>query len=256
MKVREKLTYSGDTLEPDFYLIDTAGRIYHRGKKKKTSRAAQKKLNHENAVKKLRRILEENFTEDDYKIDLTFCDDEMPLTYSDCQKMWTNFVRRLKRRRDKLGLPELKYAYSIECKVSKRTGVARFHFHGAISGGVSPKELRKIWGHGDINKIDNLQFTNKALEPLAKYMLKERSNELLPQGRKCYTTSQNLRPPKEKVKDGVFSAAYLERLCKERIDDTDFWERRYKGYRFIEAKASHNGDYGTWHLSVFMRKKE
>lgn len=256
MKVREKLTFSGKTLEPDFFMINNAGRLYSRGKKKKISRAAQKKLNDENARKKLRRLLDENFTEDDYKIDLTFRDDEMPLTYEECQRRFANFIRRLKRVRKKRGLPEVKYAYAIECAVSKRTGVARFHFHGAISGSISPKELRKIWGYGDINKIEDLQFTDKGLEPLANYMCKEWSNELLPQNRKRYSTSQNLRLPKEKTKDGVFSAAYLERLCKQRIDDSDYWERRYKGYRFIESKATYNQDYGTWHLSVFMRKKE
>ncbi len=256
MKVREKLTYSGKTLEPDFFMVNNAGRLYSRGKKKKISRTAQKKLNNENSIKKLRRLLDENFTEEDYKIDLTFRDNEMPPTYEECQNRFANFIRRLKRFRKKRALPELKYAYAIECKVSKRTGVARFHFHGAISGGVSPKELRKIWSYGDINTIDNLQFTDKGLEPLARYMCKDWENESLPENRKRFSTSQNLRPPKEKNKDGVFSAAYLERLCKQRIDDSDYWERRYKGYRFIESKATYNQDYGTWHLSVFMRKKE
>ncbi len=259
MNIREKRTFSGKTFEPEFYPVKIDGRRYTRGTKKKRSRAVQKKLNDKNARKFLRQLLDTNFDESGYYCTFTYRDDEMPLTYNACKTDVNNFLKRLRRARKKSGLKEdLKYIYAIEMKVSKRTGVARFHLHIVINGGLKRNQVKDIWGKGDIKKIDELQPDYEwGFQRLANYLCKEWDNELLPQNRKRYTPSRNLKKPKTPPpKDGVFSARYLEKLCKQRIDDADFWERRYKGYRFIHADADYNEDYGTWHLSVFMRKKE
>lgn len=256
MKVREKKTYSGKTLEPEFFMITENGRTYTRGTKRKISRAVQKQLNDKNARIKLRRLLDTNFDESGYYCTFTYEDSEMPLSYSDCKKDINNFLKRLRRAMAKLGI-DLKYIYVIEIKVSKKTGVARYHLHIVINGGLSRSEIKKIWGKGYIKKVEELQPDEHGFQRLANYFCKEWQNELLPEGRKRYTPSRNLKQPKTPPpKDGVFSARHLEKLCKQRIDDAEFWERRYKGYRFIDAQAVYNQDYGTWHLSLFMRKKE
>lgn len=256
MKVREKKTYSGKTLEPEFFMITENGRIYTRGAKKKISRAVQKQLNDKNARIKLRRLLDTNFDESGYYCTFTYKDSEMPLSYADCKKDINNFLKRLRRAMAKLGI-ELKYIYVIEIKVSKKTGVARYHLHIVINGGLSRSEIKKIWGKGDIKKVEELQPDEHGFQRLANYFCKEWNNSLLPDKRKRYTPSRNLKQPKTTPpKDGVFSSRHIEKLCKKRIDDADYWERRYKGYRFIDAHADYNQDYGTWHLSLFMRKKE
>lgn len=256
MKVREKKTYSGKTFEPEFYMITENGRIYTRGKKKKISRAVQKQLNDKNARKKLRRLLDTNFDESGYYCTFTYKDNEMPMTYADCKKDVNNFLKRLRRAMAKLGI-DLKYIYVIEIKVSKKTGVARYHLHIVINGGLTRSKIKIIWGKGDIKTVEELQPNEHGFERLANYFYKDWESELLPGSRKRYTPSRNLKQPKTPPpKDGVFSARHLEKLCKQRIDDAAFWERRYKGYRFIDAQADYNEDYGTWHLSLFMRKKE
>jgi hypothetical protein len=255
--IREKLIYAGKTLEPVFYATTKNGRVYTRGKKKKISRAVQKKLNDENARKKLRRLLDENFEDEkDYYCTFTYRDDEMPSSYKEFKNDINNFLKRIRRLRNKNNLPELKYIYVIECTVSKRTGVARWHFHIVMSGGIDRKTIKKMWGHGDIKRVEELQSNEHGYEPLAIYFCKEWTNELLPENRKRYTPSRNLKLREPKIKDDVFSARYLEKLCKERIDDKEYWKKRYKGYRFVDATADYNEDYDTWHLSVFMRKKE
>lgn len=257
MNIREKKTYSGKTFEPEFYPVTIDGRRYSRGKKKKISRAVQKQLNDKNAKKQLRRLIDTNFDENDYYCTFTYRDEEMPSSYEDCKKDINNYLRRMRRAFQRQGLGDLKYIYAIERKVSEKTGVARFHLHIVISGGLSRKEMKKIWGKGDIKKVEELQPSEHGFERLADYLCKEWNNQLLPNNRKRYTPSRNLKQPRTPPpKDGVFSAKYLEKLCKQRIDDSDYWERRYKGYRFIFAEAEYNEDYGTWHLSVFMRKKE
>lgn len=256
MKVREKKTYSGKTLEPEFYLVTANGRAYSRGAKKNNSRAVQKQLNDKNARKKLRQLLDTNFDESDYYCTFTYRDNEMPTSYEACKKDINNFLKRVRRAMAK-ACKELKYIYVVEIKVSKKTGIARFHLHIVISGGLKRSEIKALWGKGDIKQVEELQPDEHGFQRLANYLCKEWNNELLPECRKRYTPSRNLKQPKvSPPKDGVFSQRYLEKICKQRIDDAKFWERRYKGYRFIDATAIYNEDYGLWHLSLFMRKKE
>ncbi|MEE0873981.1 MAG: hypothetical protein UIH27_11050 [Ruminococcus sp.] len=258
MKVREKRVVSGKLVEAEFFVIASGGRRYTRGKKKQVSRAVQQRLNDKNARKKLHRLLEANFSaEKDYYCTFTYRNSEMPQTYAECKRDINNYFKRLRRARSKARLPELKYIYVIECKVSKKTGVPRFHVHIVLNGGLPRKEIKEIWGKGDIKKVEELQEGENGFEALANYLCKEWSNAQLPADRKRYTPSRNLKQPHfPKPKDGVFSQRHLEKLCKQRIDDAPFWERRYKGCRFISAEAVYNEDYGTWALSVTMRKKE
>lgn len=258
MKIREKQIRSGKTLEIEFYSVTADGKRYSRGKKKKTSRAVQKKLNDNNARKYLRRLLDENFVENqDYYCTYTYRNDEMPVNYAEVKRDVNNFLRRLRRARNKEDLPELKYIYAVECTVSKRTGIARWHLHFVLSGGLPRKLMKDLWGKGDIKKVEELQSNEYGFAGLAQYLCKEWNSELLPKGRKRYNPSRNLKPPKEKKKDGVFTKPFLEKLCMERVDDIRYWEHRYKDkYRFISATPEYNEDYGTWSLSVFMRKKE
>ena len=250
MKVREKRITSGKLFEAEFYVATADGRLYTRGRKKRVSRAVQKKLNDKNARKKLRRLIETNFiAEKDYYCTFTY-NEEMPETYEACKRDVNNYFKRVRRARKKAGLSELKYIYVIEKK-------KRFHIHLIINGGLKRKEIKKLWGKGDIKKVEELQEGTNGFEAITKYFCKEWNNELLPGNRKRYTPSRNLKQPKESPpKDGVFKMRYLEKLCKQRIDDADFWEHRYKGRRFIGAEAVYNEDYGIWALSVTMRKRE
>ena len=257
MKIREKRIYSGKILEAEFFRITADGRRLSFGGKRKVSRESQRKLNEKNARKKLRRLIEANFKEEeDYYCTFTYTDKEMPKSYEACKRDVNNFMRRVRRAREKAGLSELKYIYTIEFTVSKRTGIARFNIHMVISGGLSRKEIKGLWGKGEIKKVEELQAGEHGFEALAKYMCKEWHNELLPENRKRYTPSRNLEQPIEKPKDGVFKPRFLEKLCTQYIDDRNYWENRYKGYHFVDATPEYNQDYGTWSLSVFMRKRE
>lgn len=250
MKIREKRIFSGKILEAEFFPVTSDGRRYSRGKKKKVSRASQQALNDKNARKKLRRLIENNFVaENDYYCTFTYTDKESPDTYEECKRDINNFFRRLRRARDNAGLPELKYIYAVEY-------TTRFNIHMVISGGLSRKEVKKLWGKGEIKTVEELQEGERGFERLANYLCKEWSNKKLPGNRKRYTPSRNLKQPEERKKDGVFSARYLEKLCKQCVGDRDYWERRYRGYTFVDATPEYNEDYGAWYLSVFLKKRE
>ena len=257
MKIREKRIFSGKILEAEFYPVTADGKLYTRGKKKEVSRESQQKLNDKNARKKLRRLIENNFEEEnDYYCTFTYTNNEIPKTYEECKRDLTNFFRRMRRAREKENLPELKYIYAIEFTASKRTGIARFNIHMVINGGLPRKVVKKMWGKGEIKKVEELQAGEHGFERLANYMCKEWSNELLPKNRKRYTPSRNLKQPTEKRRDGVFKPRFLEKICKQRLDDRAYWENRYKGYSFVSAESEYNEDYGAWYLSVFLKKRE
>ena len=250
MKIREKRIFSGKVLEAEFYPVTADGRRHSRGTKKKLSRAAQQKLNDKNARKKLRRLMDKNFEEEkDYYCTFTFSADEAPEGYEACKRDITNFFRRLRRAREKAGLPELKYIYAVEY-------TTRFHIHMVINGGLSRKEVKSLWGKGEIKKVEELQAGEHGFQALANYLCKEWSNKKLPSSRKRYTPSRNLEQPEEKRRDNVFSPRHLEKLCKQYNADREYWEKRYKGYTFIDASPEYNEICGTWNLSVFLKKRE
>ena len=62
--------------------------------------------------------------------------------------------------------------------------------------------------------------------------------------------------PDPSKRDGRTSNRQLEHWAKERIDDAAFWERRYKGYRFVRCFARKNPFNGHWYLSVIMYRTD
>ena len=59
-----------------------------------------------------------------------------------------------------------------------------------------------------------------------------------------------------KIKDGGVTKRQLEKWCADRVDDAEFWERRYKGYKFVRAFPRWNEYNANWYLSVDMYKTD
>ena len=248
--IREKNIISGAMYEAEFYPVFPNGRrMPQRKPKTHPTSKEQANLNDKNARKKIVRLVNANFGKGDIVIHGTYCDSEMPSSEEQCRKDIQNYIRRIKRYREKQGLPEMKYIYVIEAKVSKKTGLVRYHFH-MITNAMDRDTAEEMWPFGDWTNADRLQPNEKGCEALAKYLVKK------PEGGKRWAQSRNLDKPKEpKPKDGKISKRHLQRLATERIDDAPYREKRYKGYRFIEAVARYNEFNGHWYLSVVMFKK-
>lgn len=247
--IRESRIESGNMFEVEFYPVFSDGRrIPDRAPKTKLSCEAQKKLNLKNARKKFVRLINTNFTRRDIVVHGTYRDREMPADEAGVRKDIKNYIDRIRRWRRRRGLPELKYVYVIEAKVSARTGVLRWHFHMVLSG-MDRDTAEQMWGHGDYTNADRLQPGEKGCEALAKYMTK------CPMGSKRWAGSRNLdKPTVHGPRDGKISESWLARLAQQRLDDRGYWENRYKGYRFVEASAYYNEINGHWYLSVVMYK--
>ena len=105
-----------------------------------------------------------------------------------------------------------------------------------------------MWTNGPRTNCNNYQPEKFGPEAAARYMSKD------PQGAKRFCCSRNLEKPKEKTKDGKISRTAVERMATERVDDAAYWEKRYKGYRFLRCYSRFNEYNGRWYVSAVMYK--
>lgn len=273
---REKHTKSGRLLEVDFFPVWADGRrMPTRAPKTKRSTEEQAKYNRKKAVKNFVRLVNANFDTGDNIMHPTYIAEKAPQTEAAARKDLQNFFRRAKTKRaselkrvtallkanpnDK-GLRERKkkleepfrYMYRIEeqiYKTGKRKGRSNWHFHIFLTGGIDRDTLEDLWPLGVRVNADRYQPERFGPEAAALYFAKEG------QGKQIFGFSKNLkRPAQPKPRDGRITKRGVERLVKERIDDAEYWERKYKGYRFIRCFARYNNFNGHWYLSVIMYK--
>ena len=238
MKSREKRIISGDYLEVECYPVTEHGHRYDR--KRKLSRIEQQKLNEKNATKKLIRLINTNFVKGDTIIHCTYRPEQMPNTEKDVIKDIQNYFRRVKNFRKKHELPKIKYIYVIECKNGK------WHWHGIMSA-MDRDTAENLWKYGDFVNADRFQPTAKeGGEAFARYISKK------PMGTKRWYCSKNLKEPTVKTKDGIYTRRGIARIAKDRVDDRQYWECKYKGYRFVSATPVYNEFNGWWYLYVKM----
>jgi hypothetical protein len=256
MKSREKRIKSGRTLEVELYPVDTTGR--RRDFKHKLSSSAQAELNRKNSNKHLQRLLDTNFDENDYYCTFTYKDEQLPQDYKGVKRDVNNFLRRIRRARKKLNLAELKYVYIIEV-IGRKRKHNNYHIHIVLSGGLDRQTIKTLWGKGNINKIDELQPNENGLESLSKYFSKQFKDENAPKGFHKYTPSRNLKQPEIKVIENpkiAHTRSGIERIARERVDDKEYWARKYKGYRFVSCKPVYNEFNGWWYIYVRMQRQE
>ena len=286
---REKITKSGPLLEADFFpTFDSGKKIPVRAPKKKPTKKAMEKYNALQATKKLVRLVNANFGDEDYFLHPTYDPIYAPQSEEQARRDIVNYLRRVKRRREKeceklkAELKEVKaiynampmnryiekqileikgkikkleepfrYIYVIEKQVYKTgiyAGLVNWHFHLFVSGGLPSRVLEGMWGKGIRCNCDNYQPDKFGPEAAAKYISKD------PQGAKRFCYSRNLKKPKVKVKDGSVSRRKVEIMAKLRVDDAEYWETRYKGYKFLRCYPRYNEYNGFWYLSVVMYK--
>lgn len=246
-KYREKKYICGKYMEVCVYPVYEV----IKGKKRRVGRTpdAQKALNDHNRKRKLTRLLNTNFTEDDIKIELTYSDESCPHSDEEAQRMLTNFLRRLKRYRKKNALPDLKYIVVTE--KGKKSG--RYHHHCVLSGGMLAKDIRDIWGHGII-RLTQLEPGEKGLDALAQYLTKNLTNGAVEENQKAWHASRNLKQPVERTNDSRISKKKAREMS-ENQECRDIFEAMYPDYFFYECQSFYNDVNGQYYLSISMNEK-
>lgn len=221
-----------------------------RRKKEKPSTPGKAKWNRKNAIRKFRQKVMTNFSKEDYYMTFTFSTENMPETKEDGKKEFHNFIRRINRRRKKLGLDAVKYMGTMESK-EKKTGTT-YHFHMIISGGLSRDEMEEIWKKGLCNASKLRIDDNELMQKLCQYITKKIDRK--EKHSRSYLCSRNLKNPIIKKNDWKFSHRKLNELAGL-TDCPEVWESIYIGYQFIEASAVFS-DLNGWHVMAKLKRRD
>lgn len=178
--------YCGDVYEvEEYYSPRIRGKRIPRGKNQHLSSEQQMELNLRNARKKLSRTINTNFGKGDVFVTLTYAEEP---TEGVARREMTNFLRRVKRYRQKEGMSPLKYVAVTEMSDH------RIHHH-MILNAISADAVFSQWkkGRAIISKLEpGGDYTG-----LANYITKEAS--LYGRGKR-WSQSRNLKKPKIRVR--------------------------------------------------------
>lgn len=218
-----------------------------RTKRKRETSPSQSNLNDKNARRYLIRLANINFGKGDIWATFGWNNDCIPGSTEEAKKDVVNFIRRINRRRKKIGLGNAKYIYIIA--VDEYT---RPHFHILLSGdGMDRDEIETLWGKCDrpntrrIAPDDDFLITG-----LATYITQN------PHGTKRWCPSKNLKKPDEPKRSySKFSRRKVESMVKNNDALKVEMEKAYEGYKFIDAEVKYNGLNAAFYIYCRMVKK-
>lgn len=268
MGYQTKTTIAGQRLEAEVYPIfgrDTSETL-RRAKKTNVTPERQARLNRERSIRHLVQLADANFTEQDIHLTLTY---RSAPTYERARKDMRNFCLRLKRAREKAGLPELKYIYTIEGDDDGKK--ERIHIHMLTNGDMDREEVEEIWNRtyaykyskkGDkdwFNTVyplrvgyanaDRLQPDENGLEAIARYLVKQQKN-----GRK-WCASRNLKQPKWRTSDSRCSRGQVKRIAYDMRNEAKAqMEKIYPGYKFVSCQVRYSDIVDGAYIRCVMRR--
>lgn len=245
MGYRTKTTVAGPRLEAEVYPIfgrDTSATL-RRAKKTNVTPEKVQRLNRERAVRHLIQLADANFGEQDIHLTLTY---RNAPTYERARKDMRNFCLRLKRAREKAGLPELKYIYTIEGDDDGKK--ERIHIHMLTNGDMDRAEVERIWEKGWTN-ADRLQPDENGLEAIARYLVKQQKN------RKKWCASRNLKQPKSRTSDSRCSRGQVKRIAFDMRNEAKAqMEKIYPGYQFVSCQVRYSDIVDGAYIRCIMRR--
>ena len=271
--IRTRTIRAGDALEVECFPITKVGERARRECRLRRSRPGQEALNRRNAEKRIRRLIDANFTSQDYVVTLTW--DYSPIdlfhmSHRDALKKWdelglpvdedearrelVKYVKRLKYHmaRRGYGAKELKYLYVLEVTHQRRDAdpaalYARHHFHAVIHApGLSVDDIKAIWPHGDV-RCDRLSFRGSGSAGLAAYITKQHGVERVDRdGRRLrrWAASKNLKEPEVTVSNRKVSRRRAALVAQDvQQYGRAIFEKLYPGYQCAEEPTVRYSDF-------------
>jgi len=272
--IRTRTVRAGALLVVEAYPLAVLNREARRELRRRKTRAAMEAVNRRNTQRRVLWLLENNFTPLSYRLDLTFdygfvdrgqsnmgdvkASMErlgVPMCDEDARKLVRNFFDRvrywMKKAGQKPGL--LKYLYVIETTREPRDEdpnplPPRYHFHIVIDApGLDGEALKALWPYG-YGRADHLDFRFGGMEPLAKYLTKQRGaagySRTGDRIQRRWAHSRNLKNPDIRVSDRKISRRRARRIAEDvRQFGREILERLYPGYRCAEEPVVKYSDF-------------
>lgn len=219
---------------------------FQKWKPRKTKKA-QRNLNEKNARKRLIRLINENFTVDDWAIHLTYSNQNRPPSIKDAEKEVYKYIRKINYRRKKLGLPNAKWIYVTEYDPKKKIKV---HHHLLMEKGVDRKVMKDLWTNGTRTEIKELEPDEYGLTGLANYISKD------PKGKKRWKSSKNLKKPVERKSYTSFSKRKIRKMIKDDSLVSLYMNQQYKAKQYLDHEIRYNKVNHMYYIYVRMKVKE
>lgn len=263
--VREKRVVVGDGYqEIDIFTRDTAQdepiRRGARKRKHKVTKPKQQNLNEKNSKRYLVQLANGNFHEGDLFVTLTYNDAHLPSTIEEAEHHVTLFIRRVKAKRKKLGLPDLKYILVTEYQLNDDGTIRIRPHHHLLMNDMDRDTLEGLWkekrqklGKPDAQRIDpDLDKEHNKIEGLARYMVKA------PKGKKRWSSSRNLERPVETKNDHKYSKKKVREAAEDPAKGYVMFEKEYGDEWEIVAPIQYvlNELTGEWGAYLKMWKKK
>ncbi len=227
---------------------------------KKDNSRAQKNLNDKNARKYVERLINQNFTDRDIWITLTYDDEHIPPD-GDIDAAIKNmqlFIRRVNYQRGKRGLPNAKYVYVTE--YSPNADI-RWHHHIVMDGMMEMDIVEACWKQASRNEIRPLQTDENGLSGLANYIVKEKDRI---RSEKRWNSSHGLQDPDIRVVHSKRPAAggsykkigsYVDGMVKNHNTIEETLKSWYPDFDFTDANVYYNDFNCMFYIHARMRKR-
>lgn len=244
--VRQRKYLCGDSyMEVDIYPMTERVTAGGRRRKEQDTSLVQQKLNAKHARRYLRQLLAANFDERDIHLTLTYDDEHLPEDEEQAGKDLTLYLRRVRARCKKQGVPLPAYVAVTEWK-----DTVRYHHHLVLRCGLGRDELEGLWARGGQKlgrcNADRLQPEKGALNALAEYITKYTNRK------RRWRQSRGLAKPKTPPPaDSKWTRRKVERAVKSgAVYDPSFWQGEFAGWKLGEARPMYNDMTGEW--SVYL----
>lgn len=251
VRYRVKTIISGPIVESEIYPIWEAKRYAPpKPPKKKGSSKAQKNLNDKNARKKLVRLINANFTENDIWATFTYDEKHRPHTEEEALQEVQRYIKRLQAYIKRNNLPELKYIHIMEFNeddTNKKK--VRVHHH-LIMNFKDRDKVEDLWKAGGRKNTRRLQPDDFHLEGLGRYLAKD------PCGKRRWSASLNLTKPKVITADSKFRS--VRQVEKMLIPDQAVAKitKLYPDFELLEEPQVYvNDQYGGYYIYTRMRRQ-
>ena len=256
MGYRRRTTVSGPRIDAEvFPVFGKHQRGDLRRAKHQMTREAQPRANDERSRMRLIQLVEANFDEKDVALGLSY-EGEAP-TPERVDKDVRNFLNRVKRRRVREGLPELKYIYTIGGDEMPAAGYSgkRPHVHMIMNGGISRDDLEEMWGKGLAN-CDRLQPRDVGLGGIAVYFTRQKQDRAPKKGVRKWRGSRNLTQPVRRSRDAKMPNSRVKRIAYDfRNEAKDVMERLYPGYVLQDCQVRYSDIVDGVYIRCVLRRR-
>ena len=214
-----------------------------RKKKSNESKASKIASNNKRARRKLMRLININFGKGDLWCTFGWGKEHYPENEARAKKDVQNFIRYINRRRKKAGKENIKYIYVLAyCEYE------RPHVHMILEGDMNRDEIESLWTKSERKNTRRIQpDDNGMIIGLTEYISRN------PHGTKRWCCSRNLKRPSEPTRSYTkFKKRTVEKMAKNYEVLKDEMEKKYPGYKFIDAEVKYNGITAAFYIYARM----